>query len=85
MAKIFIRPDGSIEGLYTDTVPLKKLGEINVARATHVEFDGSAQEWVVSLPDGTEVFRNESREVALGLERTFCEALLADGFRPEIL
>ena len=51
MAKIFVRPDGRIEGLYTDTVPLKDLGHLNVRRATHVEFCEKRQEWVVTLPD----------------------------------
>lgn len=81
MAKIFIRPDGQVEGLYTDTVPLKDLGALNVKRATHVEFDVERQEWVVTLPSGKEVHRNPSREAALEWERSYCEYLLESGYR----
>ncbi len=82
MAKIFIRPDGKVEGLYTDIVPLTTLGVLNVNRATHVEFWHKRQEWVVTLPDGNEVFANQSRQVALDWERKYCENLLQNGFRP---
>lgn len=82
MAKIFIRPDGSIEGLYTDTVPLQELGKLNVTRATNVEFDEGRQEWIVSLPDdGKEVYSDPNREEALAWERKFCETCLFNGFR----
>ncbi|MDD3040448.1 hypothetical protein [Bacteroides sp.] len=81
MAKLFIRPDGSIEGLYTDTIPLRDLGRLNIARATNVEFDVERQEWLVTLPDGKEVFSDPSREEALNWEQKFCEACLYDGFR----
>ncbi|HQA60376.1 MAG TPA: hypothetical protein PK768_05080 [Tepidanaerobacteraceae bacterium] len=81
MAKIFVRPDGRIEGLYTDTVPLKDLGHLNVRRATHVEFCEKRQEWVVTLPDGTEVHHDPSREKALEWERTYCEKKLLEGYR----
>lgn len=81
MAKVFIRPDGIIEGLHTDAVPLQELGRLNVARATNVEFDSVRQEWVVSLPDGTEVFFHPERKKALDWERIYCEACLYDGYR----
>lgn len=81
MAKLFIRPDGSIEGLYTDIVPMQELGKLNVTRATNVEFDCGRQEWVVTLPDGKEVHSCAKREDALEWERIFCEACLYDGFR----
>lgn len=81
MAKIFIRPDGVIEGLHTDMIPLQELGHLNVVRATNVEFDGVRQEWIVTLPDGTEIFSHLSREKALDWERIYCEACLYDGFR----
>lgn len=84
MAKLFIRPDGTIEGLHTDIVPLQELGRLNVTRATNVEFDIDRQEWAVTLPDGTEVFSHTSREKALDWERKFCEACLYDGLRVSI-
>lgn len=81
MAKIFIRPDGTIEGLHTDLIPLQELGCLEIARATNVEFDGIRQKWIVTLPDGKELFSHPSRTEALKWERTYCEACLYDGFR----
>jgi len=83
MAKIFLRPDGTVEGLYTDVIPLRELGKVYVARATNVEFDDSAQKWVVTLPDGTELYKHESREQALNWEHVYCDLLLTKGFRPK--
>lgn len=81
MAKIFIRPDGKIEGLYTDKIPLTVLGSLNVDRATFVEFCSIRQEWVVTLPSGQEIFSHSSREKALEWERNYCENLLLAGHR----
>lgn len=83
MAKIFIRPDGTVEGLYTDQIPLTNLGFLNIARATHVEFCAARQEWVVTLPSGQEIFSHSSREKALDWERKYCEDLLLEGYRVE--
>jgi len=82
MSKIFIRPDGKIEGLYTEKIPLGKLGKLGVTRATHVEFDYGRQKWIVTLPTGEEIFSHASREGALAWEKKYCEALLVAGFRP---
>lgn len=84
MSSIFIRPDGRIEGLYTDIIPLQKLGNLSVTRATTIEFDPQRQGWVVALPDGTEVHFGPSREECLQWEKSYCETLLNDGFRPGI-
>jgi hypothetical protein len=81
MAKVFIRPDGTIEGLHTDIVPLQTLGRLNVTRATNVEFDSERQQWVVSLPNGTELYSHPNREVALKWEREYCENALLSGYR----
>lgn len=79
---IYIRPDGKIEGLYSDIIPLRQIGPLEIKRATTIEFDPNRQEWVVMLPDGKEVYSNSSRAECLRWENTFCDALLADGFRP---
>lgn len=84
MATVYIRPDGKIEGLYSDTIPLQKLGRVSVIRATTIEFDPIRQEWIVALPDGKEVYSDPSREECLKWEKTFCEAMLSEGYRPEV-
>ncbi|MCK4342691.1 MAG: hypothetical protein KAY37_13320 [Phycisphaerae bacterium] len=47
MIKLRITPDGCICGLYTDDVQLRQLGALKVRRASHVEFDGRQQSWLV--------------------------------------
>jgi hypothetical protein len=79
--KIFLRPDGAVEGLYSDLIPLQELGQLNVKRATHVEFDNDSQKWVVSLPSGEELYSADSREKALEWEKAYCEKKLIAGHR----
>ncbi len=83
MAKFFIRPEGAVEGLYSDEIPLKNLGYLDIKRATNVEFCSDRQEWIVTLPDGTEVYSNANREKALAWERKYCDSLLEAGYRVE--
>ena len=54
MHRITIR-QGVIRLLYTDTLPLERLGPITVTRASHVEFDEDRQGWTVTLADGTQL------------------------------
>lgn len=69
-------PTGEIRCLWTDELPLRELGgEIQVARASNVDWDAAAGEWVVSV-HGTELFRNASREVCLGWEHEHDELIL---------
>lgn len=68
-------PTGEIRCLWTDELPLRELGEIQVARASNVDWDAAAGEWVVSVA-GIELFRNASREVCLGWEHEHDELIL---------
>ncbi len=83
MAKIFIRLDGCVEGLYTDIINLQILGRLYVKRASNVEFNVPGQSWEVSLPSGEVIYSDGSREAALDWERTYCENCLTGGFRVE--
>lgn len=83
MTVIVIRPDGKVEGLYNDIIPLNQLGTLNVKRATNIEFCFKRQKWIVSLPNGEEVYSNGSREKALDWEKVYCERLLLSGYRVE--
>jgi len=61
--------NGDIMTLYTDEIDLYELGVIGeVRRASQVEFDGAAQEWMVLTPGGEVVHRNKSRERAIEWE-----------------
>lgn len=76
MPKLLVTPDGTIKGLYTECIDLSKFGKLHVTRASHVEFDSDCQEWVVTLPDGKEIYRNKSREKALLFEKDYFESRL---------
>lgn len=82
MAKVFVRPDGTVEGLHTDAIPLYALGKLIIKRATTIEFCNIRQKWIVALPSGRNVFSHVSRQKALTWERKYCENLLQNGFRP---
>ncbi len=81
MAKIYLR-NGKIEGLHTDLLPLTQLGQVEVKRASTVEFEADVQKWVVRLPSGEKLFASPSREQALAWERSYFEERLRKGFRP---
>ncbi len=69
-----IRSDGTVEFLYDDALDLACLGRLTIARASHVEPNGSGQ-WTADLtPANGPVlgpFRN--RIAALQAERTWLE------------
>ena len=45
MIRLRITPDGRIRGLWTDAVDFTGLGETDVRRASHVEFDRRMEQW----------------------------------------
>jgi RNA polymerase subunit RPABC4/transcription elongation factor Spt4 len=75
--KLFFRPDGTIEGLNPDGFPLQSLGKAEINRASNVEFNEQRQEWVVTLPNGNEVFSHLVRGTALAWERKYFDAVLS--------
>ena len=78
-----VRPDGSLEGLHTPDLGLEELGHLEVQRASHVEFDERAQEWVArTAEDGEVICRHERRSVCLRAERRYFNNRLQDGYTP---
>lgn len=75
MAKIFVRSDGSIEGVYSEVfVPIiASSAEVSVERLSRVEFNPELKLWEVILPDGTVIHRNISRKEAIKFEVAFFE------------
>ncbi len=47
--KLIITPNGTIRGLWSDTINWKAIGLISVRRASHVEFCERRQQWFVRL------------------------------------
>lgn len=69
-AVLSIAPDGSIETLWTEAIPLESLGTLRVKRASLVEFNEVSQEWEVRLCPNTEdvVFSHKSRAACIAWE-----------------
>ena len=47
--QILIKKNGDLQCLYTDNVDLRKLGKLEVTRASNVEFDSTNGTWSVRL------------------------------------
>jgi hypothetical protein len=75
--KIMIAPGGIVRCLHTDIIDLRKLGRLEVERASNVEFNDKTQAWEVSLPDGKLLQGGFARrDQALAWEREYFEARL---------
>jgi len=64
-------PDGAVNCLWTEAIPLHELGRLEVQRASTIEFNGAQQEWEVRLASdpGTVAFSHVSRAICLDWER----------------
>jgi hypothetical protein len=48
--RLFARPDGSVQAIYSQDIPLQALGEVVIRRASHVEpLPGMADVWQADL------------------------------------
>lgn len=63
-----ISAGGEVRALYSDRLPLREVGRLTVSRASNVEFDERAQEWVAVTPDGREIARGRDRDAVIRRE-----------------
>jgi hypothetical protein len=70
-ATLFVLPNGTIQGLYTEVIDLATLGALHIERATSVEFDNIAQRWRVLNRAGQCLYDSPSREECLRFEHEF--------------
>lgn len=61
-------PDGTVTGLYTELVPLDQIGQLEISRATTVEFNNAEQVWEIRNNKGDVIHRHTSRAVCLAWE-----------------
>jgi len=57
MTRIRIAPDGTVRGLWTDTIDWRSLGRLAVQRASHVEFCRHRQMWYVRAAQPRDALR----------------------------
>jgi hypothetical protein len=78
-----VRPDATIEGLHQDALNLEDLGDLEVKRASAVEFDPTRRQWVVEdAATGKELFAHAKRDVCIQWEVEHFSALFLAGHRP---
>jgi len=62
------QPSGIVTGLYTEAIPLAKLGVLTIRRLTQIEFNGTSQQWEVKDRTGDILFSDPSRTRCLQWE-----------------
>lgn len=79
---LFIRPDGTLQAIYDETLDLGEIGAVNIRRASHVEpVANSPGRWEADLsPVGGPVLGPfTKRNEALAAEIAWLEEHLANG------
>ena len=60
--------DGAGHCLYTEAIDLSSIGELEVQRASTIEFNAANQSWEVRRPTGECLFSHRMRSVCLAWE-----------------
>jgi hypothetical protein len=78
--KLFFRPTGQVEGLYSEAIDARAIGRVTSSRASHVEPDPN-NNWIADLsPVGGPVLGPfAKRSEALAAESGWLDQWLADG------
>jgi len=63
--------DGTVQGLYTEAIDLTLVGQLQIARASTIEFDNPAQVWRVFDRCGRCIHSAASRTECLEWEQEF--------------
>lgn len=73
MITLQVTPEGGIQMLHDDAVDLTELGEIEMSRASHVEFDNQKQGWFVQSAKTLKILAEgfKTRAEALTWEKKF--------------
>ena len=69
---IIFTPTGEGRCLYTEAIPLERIGKLSVERASQVEFCNRQQAWRVSV-EGSVLFCAPTRQLCLDWERQYFE------------
>jgi len=70
--KILITKDGGIQMLHDDIAGIEDFGQVEVSRASHVEYDNDKQQWYVQSAASLKILKwCQTRKEALDWERDF--------------
>ena len=70
---LIFTPDGTGHAIYSEAIPLDRIGPLHIERATSIEYDNQAQYWRVCDPTGFALFNSPSRQECLVWERQFLQ------------
>lgn len=74
ITRLFVRPDGSVHGVYTDLVrELVPAGSLQIQRASTVEWNSEDLVWESRLQGGWLLCSHESREECVRMEHQLIE------------
>lgn len=59
---------GSAHCLYSELIPLSEVGQLQITRASHIEFNNREQVWEVRSLSGELLFQHASRTECLNWE-----------------
>ncbi len=70
--------NGTARCLWTEVLPLHEFGQLDVTRASTIEFNSVKQQWEVRMASNPDVvaFSHASRETCMNWERETINALL---------
>jgi hypothetical protein len=66
---ILFNPDGTDQCLWTEVLPLHELGQLEITRASNIEFNNADQKWEVIDRKGRVRFVARSRSACLEWEQ----------------
>ena len=74
--KLKIDSTGKVGAVYSDVLPKLGLGDMEVKRASNVEFNHGTQEWEARTPDNELIAHGTSRDEVIREEVRIIEARL---------
>jgi hypothetical protein len=69
MTTITFQTDGTAQCLYSDAIPLQSIGQLEMTRASTIEFNASKQEWEVGNMNNQLLYSHASRTACLEWEQ----------------
>jgi hypothetical protein len=74
--KIIVEADGTVRAVYSDKIKRMNLGNLEVTRASNVEFNEATQEWEAITPGGEKIASGPDRDDVIKQEVRIIESRL---------
>ena len=66
---ITFHPNGTAHCIYTEAIPRHSIGQLEMTRASNIEFNQDSQEWEVKDTENQFLYSNTSRQACLDWEQ----------------